>query len=503
MGSPIRRKTFLIFALIFSLLVALAALIVREWVQEGAELDQLADYFVLGLAIIGCVLLVLTGYVWDRTLHQRLKALNEEARSRSLDRDAAPTEAGLGDVDEVISLARRIERMARSLQKVEASYQGIVEDLTDLICRYRPDGRLTFVNSAYGRFFGKARSELIGQSFPFYELPLSPRRENDVQPETAAFEKEMVDAAGQRLWIAWTSRAISNLDGECLECQAVGHDITSRKEAERALRNAKEAAEAANHAKSEFLAIVSHEIQTPINGVIGFCRLLQETALTHEQKDCVDMIRSCSGVLEVLVNDILDLSQIEAGRLHLQPSPFALHKCFEEVMAFFAQPARQADLGLNLQIAPDVPSIITGDQHRLRQILTNLVGNAVKFTSQGGVTVQVSCLKGELIAGTNRRPLTLNVIVRDTGIGIPPDKFSLLFQPFSQVDTSPRRKHGGAGLGLAISKRLCELMDGSIEVESYPGTGSTFRFSVQMEYEKGDSTSPMIPALAPTPAPAQ
>jgi len=171
-------------------------------------------------------------------------------------------------------------------------------------------------------------------------------------------------------------------------------------------------------------------------------------------------------------------------------------------VAVFAQPARQADLGLNLQIAPDVPSIITGDQHRLRQILTNLVGNAVKFTSQGGVTVQVSCLKGELIAGTNRRPLTLNVIVRDTGIGIPPDKFSLLFQPFSQVDTSPRRKHGGAGLGLAISKRLCELMDGSIEVESYPGTGSTFRFSVRMEYEKGDSTSPMVPALAPTPAPA-
>jgi signal transduction histidine kinase len=318
----------------------------------------------------------------------------------------------------------------------------------------------------------------------------------------AAFEQEMVSAAGRRFWIAWTNRAIADADGDVLEYQAVGHDITVRREAEDALRRAKESAEAADRAKSEFLAIMSHEIQTPINGVMGFCRLLQETALTREQKECVEAIRACGSALEALVNDVLDLSQIEAGRLSLQAAPFALHKCFEEVVTLFGPQARQADLGLELHIAPDVPPIVTGDERRLRQILSNLVGNAVKFTSRGGVVVRAFCVKGGPVAGTYRHQLTLHVAVRDTGIGIDPEKLGSLFRPFGQVDTSPRRKYGGAGLGLAIAKRLCEVMGGSIEVESYPGTGSIFRFAVRLEYDKGDSTAPMVPVLAPRPVPA-
>lgn len=488
----------MIFALVFSLLAALGVIIARAWLRQGASQDQMFEDFILSLAIIGCILLVLAGYVWDRGLHVRLKALMEEARARGEDREAAPE---AGDTDEVIGLARRIERMAQSLQKVEASYRGIVEDLPDLICRYRPDGRLTFVNTAYALFFGKGRNELVGQIFPPHASGLPPRGPDDLVPAVAAFEQEMVNARGGRLWISWTNRAIADADGEVLEYQAVGHDITARRETEDALRRAKEAAEAADRAKSEFLAIISHEIQTPINGVIGFCRLLQETTLTREQKECVDMIRSCGGTLEALVNDILDLSQIEAGRLSLQSAPFALHKCFEEVVALFAPQARQADLALDLHIAPDVPGIVTGDEQRLRQILSNLVGNAVKFTNRGGVALRVSCVKGEPVTGTPRRQLALQVSVRDTGIGIEPGKLSSLFRPFSQIDTSPRRRHGGAGLGLAISKRLCEMMGGAIEVESYPGTGSIFSFSVRVEYEKGDSASPMIPVLAPRPVP--
>ena len=174
--------------------------------------------------------------------------------------------------------------------------------------------------------------------------------------------------------------------------------------------------------------------------MIGFCRLLQETALTREQKECVDMIRSCGGALEALVNDILDLSQIEAGRLSLQPSPFALHKCFEEVVTLFAPQARQADLALDLHIAPDVPAIVTGDEHRLRQILNNLVSNAVKFTNRGGVALRVSCVKGEPVTGTNRRPLTLKVSVRDTGIGIESEKSPRCSAPSARLTL-----HRGAG----------------------------------------------------------
>jgi len=498
MVAPLRRKSFLIYALVFSLLAAVGAIVVREWLRQEVRLDQLFDDLIVSLAIIGCVLLVLAGYVWDRTLHMRLKALMQEARVRGDEREAA---AEPGEADEVIGLARRIERMAQSLQRVEASYRGIVEDLTDLICRYRPDGRLTFVNTAYARFFGQERTELVGQVFPPWVLDLPPRSRGNAPPEVANFEQEMVNAKGGRRWIAWTNRAIADADGDVLEYQAVGHDITARREAEDALRRAKDAAEAADRAKSEFLAIISHEIQTPINGVMGFCRLLQETSLTREQREYVDTIRSCGGALEALVSDILDLSQIEAGRLSLQPAPFALHKTFEDVVALFAPQARSADLGLELQLAPDVPAIVTGDEQRLRQVLQNLVGNALKFTNRGGVTLRVSCVKGEAVPGSGRRQVTVKVAVRDTGIGIDADKLATLFRPFSQIDTSPRRKHGGAGLGLAISRRLCEMMGGTIEVESYPGTGSLFTLTVRFEYDAGDSTAPMVPAFAPRPVP--
>ena len=501
MATPLRRKSFLIYALVFSLLAAVGVIVARVGMGEEVRLDRLLEDAILSLAIIGCILLVLAGYVWDRTLHVRLKALMQEARPRDDEREAAPTEAG--EADEVIGLARRIERMAQSLQRVEASYRGIVEDLTDLICRYRPDGRLTFVNSSYARFFGQDRGELVGQMFPPRVLDLPPRVRDNLLPEVATFEQEMVNAKGWRRWIAWTNRAIADADGDVLEYQAVGHDITARREAEDALRRAKDAAEAADRAKSEFLAIISHEIQTPINGVMGFCRLLQETALTREQKEYVDTIRSCGNALEALVSDILDLSQIEAGRLNLQPAPFGLHKCFEEVVALFAPQARAADLGLELHVAPDVPAIVTGDEQRLRQVLNNLVGNALKFTSRGGVTLRVACVKSEVAVGGGRRAVTLKVAVRDTGIGIDADKVLTLFRPFGQIDTSPRRRHGGAGLGLAISKRLCEMMGGTIEVESFPGTGSTFTVTVRMEYDAGDSTAPMVPAaLAPRPVPA-
>lgn len=482
MAENTKRKTFFLLALAFSLVVALLAVVVKVVRDEELQ-DRLGtEYYVLTLAIIGCVLLVLAGYVWDRTLMQRLKTLRSTTAVPVTTDDTPP---GEHDHDEIIGLARNIERMAQALQKTEASYRGIVEDQVDLICRYRLDGKLTFVNSAFAQAFGRKRAELIGQPFPLY-MPGAA-----IGDEPYTYERELDFPDGRRRWLMWTQRAIRDEQGNTLEYQAVGHDMTLRKEAEAALLHAKEAAEAADRAKSEFLAIVSHEIRTPINGVIGFAQILSDSPLSPEQREQVAIIKSSGQALEKLIADILDLSKIEAGKIEIESAPFGLHRTIDEVIAFFQPKARAAALTLSANIGPDVPQIVNSDESRLRQILTNLIGNALKFTERGSITINVSCVRGEPVtAGDTRRALRLFFSVADTGIGIPADKISKLFKPFSQVDSSSERRRSGTGLGLIISKRLCELMGGSISVESKPGEGTTFRFSLLTDYEKGDTTIP-------------
>jgi PAS domain S-box-containing protein len=477
------RKTVLILSLALSLSLSLVAIMAQEDLREKLG----ATYYVIGFSITACVLLVLAGYVFDRALIGRIKALRDTTPAHTL-RDA---ELGLDDEreepetdsDEVIGLARKIERMARTLQRVETSYRDMVEDQVDLICRYRPDGRLTFVNGAYARAFGRKRQELVGQPFPLYTEGLNGEGSGN-------YERELVLPDGHSIWLVWIQRALR--EGSAVtEYQAVGHDITERKAAEAALVKAKEVAESADRAKSEFLTMVSHEIRTPINGVIGFARLLAETPLTPEQREQVAMIQSSGVTLEKLIADILDLSKIEAGKIEIEHAPFAPHRCVEEVCAFFMPRVRAAALTLEAHIDQGVPAIVNGDQGRLRQILTNLIGNALKFTERGRVSIDVGCARGELIApGSNRYALRLFFAVTDTGIGIPPEKLTNLFKPFSQVDLSAKRRRGGTGLGLIISKRLCELMAGSISVESRANEGSTFRFSVLVDYQKGDTMAP-------------
>jgi signal transduction histidine kinase len=334
---------------------------------------------------------------------ERIRSLGETANAAPTDTD---DEAEPSDHDEIIGLARKIERMAKSLQKVEASYRGIVEDQVDLICRYKPDGRLTFVNGSFARAFGKKRAELVGEPIPFLDA---------------------------------------------------GH-------------------------------ISSHEIRTPINGISGFADMLAGTKLNDEQREHVNMIRRSGQSLAKLINDILDLSKIEAGKI--ENAPFAMHKTLSDVCAFFTQEARSRGVSLNCDIADDVPAIVLGDETRLRQILTNLLGNAVKFTERGRIDVTLSCSKS-LQSVNGLHTLRLFFTITDTGVGIDPDKIDKLFQPFSQVDSSLLRRRNGTGLGLAISKRLCELMGGSISVESRKGEGSIFRFTLQMEYQRGDTTPPV------------
>ena len=493
--DAMKRKTGLILALAAALVVALAVIIADDNVRERLG----SAYYIIALSIIGCVLLLLAGYLWDRTLVQRLKTLRATAQSTATADEAAPA-PGPGaeedaDHDEIIGLARQIERMARSLQRVEASYRGIVEDQVDRICRYRADGRLTFVNAAYAAHLGRKRAELLGQPFALISAGLLPA--HGPFPETAAFEHTLPDAAQRAVVLAWTHRAITDADGAILEYQAVGHDITARKEAEALLRAAKDAAEKADRAKSEFLAIVSHELRTPINGVIGFAKLLHDTSLTTEQRSQVDLIAASGEALETLISDILDLSKIESGTLEIENAPFALRGCIEQVCALLKPRAVEAGLTLEARLATDVPAIVNGDQQRLRQVLQNLLGNAIKFTERGGVTLTVDCTRAEMIEAEKRRIVRLRFAVRDTGIGIAREKFDLLFKPFSQVDSSARRRRGGTGLGLVIAKRLCERMDGAISVESHAGEGSTFFFTIMVDYQPGDTTEPFAEGAAP------
>jgi PAS domain S-box-containing protein len=373
-----------------------------------------------------------------------------------------------------------------ALQKSQERLRTVFESANDEICYTLLDGTVVDVNHKIEDIFGYKPEDVIGRNYA--EFPVLGPEDFELSAQIIAeimegkpgrvLEFEGYRKDGSRVTIEVNSKLVRE-GGELKGFLNIIRDITQRKQWEEELKRAKEAAEASDRAKSKFLASMSHEIRTPMNGVIGMSGLLLETELTPEQRECAETIRSSSESLLSIVNDILDFSKIEAGQLDLENLAFDLRTTVEDVTDMLAIRADSRGLEFSCLVHPEVPSLVRGDPGRLRQILTNLISNAIKFTVAGEVFIRVS-----LEEETDTRIL-VRFSVTDTGIGIPRDSMHRLFKFFSQLDPSTTRKYGGTGLGLAISKQLAEMMGGQIGVESEEGKGSTFWFTASLEKQPG------------------
>ncbi|HWQ18707.1 MAG TPA: PAS domain S-box protein [Methanotrichaceae archaeon] len=344
------------------------------------------------------------------------------------------------------------------------------------------NGKIVQINEQADRIWGRVASGEVdwrsyrarwadsGEAIRFEDWPLRRSLKYGEVFLARAIEIERFD--GRRGTILSSSAPVKDDEGQITGAVSVILDITDRKLMEEELQRAKEVAEEAIRAKSEFLANMSHEIRTPMNAVIGMTGLLLDSDLSPEQHECIETIRNSGDALLSVINDILDFSKIESGKMELENQPFSIRSCIEGSIDLLAAAAAEKHLSMGFYMDDSVPEAILGDPTRLRQVLINLVGNAVKFTENGGVKVSVTSEAAE------ETWYQLHFEVRDTGIGIPPDRLERLFQSFSQVDMSTTRRYGGTGLGLAISKRLVQAMGGVIWVESEPSRGSVFHFTV-------------------------
>jgi signal transduction histidine kinase/CheY-like chemotaxis protein len=325
---------------------------------------------------------------------------------------------------------------------------------------------VTYANDACCALAGRVREDLIGTPL---DLPVLEQRSAILQPDGSRCHDQKIAVADGARWIAW--RDVPVRHGGRTEMQSVGRDVTDRVDAEHALSVARDQAEAANLAKSRFLAMISHEIRTPLNGILGMNGLLLDTPLTPEQTTYATAVRTSGETLLALIEDILDFSKIESGRLDLTASPFELPAMVEETVELLATRAQAKHIEIASFVEDDVPRQLIGDAARLRQVLLNLAGNAIKFTESGGVSILV-----ERGSGTD----DIRFLVCDTGIGIAPDAQERIFLEFEQADAGAARKFSGTGLGLAISRRIVDTMGGRIGVYSTPGTGSTFFVTVPL-----------------------
>jgi PAS domain S-box-containing protein len=387
------------------------------------------------------------------------------------------------------------KRMEERLRDEEALYHSLVETLPLNIFRKDLQGRVTFGNQRYLDTLRMTREQILGKTdYDLFPLALARKYTHDdrrVIEKGEIFEdiEEHRRPDGEMIYVQVIKAPVRDARNRIVGIQGIFWDVTARKRAEEELHKAKEAAEAANQAKSVFLANMSHEIRTPMNAIIGMTELVLDGPLGADQRECLETVRKSADHLLTVINDILDFSKIEAGKLDIDQVPFRLRDCVDDAITTLALRAHQQGLELACRIPTEAPDALIGDPGRLRQILVNLVGNAIKFTEQGEVVVRVA------VAEQTEDQAVLHFEITDTGIGIMPDKLSSIFAPFVQVDGSLTRRRGGTGLGLAISRRLIEMMGGQLGAESEPGRGSRFYFTVRFGIQKG-----VVPVGLPTPA---
>jgi PAS domain S-box-containing protein len=362
------------------------------------------------------------------------------------------------------------------LQEAEQRARSLFESQGDLIVLRDAEGCITFANDAYCDLARQPRSELIGSRFALTVLA-----QGDTALEhngTRIHDQKIATEQGPR-WIAWREGLIRSDAGQPAEMQSVGRDVTDRTETERAVSEARDQADAANRAKSRFLAMASHEIRNPLNGILGMSGLLLDTPLTPEQTTYARAVKTSGDALLSLIEELLDYSKIEAGKIDLEHRPFALAALIEDITELLAPRAQLRQLEIAAYVDERLPMHVVGDAARLRQVLLNLAGNAIKFTSTGGVA---------LIVEPGIAPDEISFLVRDTGIGIAPEAQQRIFREFEQADERIARSYGGTGLGLSISERIVKRMGGRIALESKPGVGSTFEVAIPLVAAEGEGS---------------
>ncbi len=431
-----------------------------------ADIVLLGQLTIVSPASFGALLTIALAFLINNALTSREKRELLEKQTAELRASGARLEASL----------RNAAAMNARLYQSELRYKGLVDAQGDAIFRSDSSSRLTYANEGFFKIFGLDPKRAIGYPFapelhPESRAPLFGSFAALEQGRgRARYDQHVRTPYGYR-WIAWEDYAIRDGYGRLVEVQSVGRDITERKALEDALTEARDNAEAASRAKSGFLATMSHEIRTPMNGVLGMGRLLLETDLRADQRTYAEAITQSGEALLTLIGDILDFSKIESGTLTLDEDEVEIRTLLNGVSELLGPRAHAKSIEIATMVAGDVPRIIRADEVRFRQVLTNLIGNAVKFTEKGGICVEVKMADGQ-----SRN--FLRVEVRDTGVGVPVQKRQDIFQEFVQADSSHARKFGGSGLGLAISKRLVEAMGGEIGADSPAGGGSRFWFTL-------------------------